>query len=217
MIYDIEEQDSIEALKASWQRYGKPLTYLLIAILIGVCASNGWQYWQRKQATEAAVLYDQIEKFQSTGTPDATKILRVANDIQNKFSATMYAQLSALLAAKAAFDAHDNNTAKAQLTWALKHGISKELQQVAQLRLSTVLLSEKKYDEALALLKNTTLPSFTATYAEQRGDILFAQQKITEARAAYKEALEKINNSHNENQRRLLNLKLDMVGDTNPL
>ncbi len=216
MTYDIEEQDSIEALKASWQRYGKPLTYLLIAILIGVCAWNGWQYWQRKQATEAAVLYDQIEKFQSTGTPDAAKILRVANDIQNKFPATMYAQLSALIAAKVAFDTHDHNTAKAQLTWALKHGTSKELQQVAQLRLSTILLNEKKYDEAIAQLKNAPLPSFTAIYAEQRGDILFSQQKIAEARAAYKEALEKTNGD-NENQRRLLNLKLDMVGDTHPL
>lgn len=216
MIYDIEEQDSIEALKASWQRYGKQLTYLLIAILIGVCAWNGWQYWQRKQATEAALLYDQIEKFQSTGTPDLAKILRVANDIQNKFSATMYAQLSALSAAKVAFHAHDPNTAKTQLKWAAEHGTSKELQQIAQLRLSTVLLNEKKYDEALSTLKKTPFPSFTAAYAEQRGDILFAQQKITEARAAYKEALEKTN-SHNENQRRLLNLKIDMVGDTNPL
>lgn len=164
MIYDTEEQDSIEALKASWQRYGKRLTYLLIAVLIGVCTWNGWQYWQRKQATEAAVLYDQLEKLQSAGTPDAAKIVRVANDIQNRFSATMYAQLSALIAAKAAFDTHDHNTAKAQLTWAMKHGASKELQQVAQLRLSTVLLNEKNMMKLLHSLKihhSPALPPFT--------------------------------------------------------
>jgi hypothetical protein len=62
---------------------------------------------------------------------------------------------------------------------------------LARLRLAGIRLDEKKYDEALALLEAKHAEAFVPLYADLRGDILAAQGKPAEARAATNFALEK--------------------------
>jgi len=59
-----------------------------------------------------------------------------------KFGGTAYAQMSALAAAKSAFEAGDLKNAKAQLQWVVEHG-SAEYKEIAKIRLAGVLLDEK--------------------------------------------------------------------------
>jgi predicted negative regulator of RcsB-dependent stress response len=54
-----------------------------------------------------------------------------------------------------------------------------------------VLLEQKKYPEALKILDGNKDEAFTALVADLRGDIMLAQGRIDEARAAYKLASEK--------------------------
>ncbi len=70
-------------------------------------------------------------------------------DIQSKFKRTAYAPMSALSAAKSAFEANDLKTAKAQLQFVIDNG-DDEYKSVAQLRLAGVLLDEKNFDGAHA-------------------------------------------------------------------
>ena len=60
-VYDLEEQEQIDQLKHFWKRYGNAISWLLIVVLGAFAAFNGWQYWQRKQGAEAAVMYEQTE------------------------------------------------------------------------------------------------------------------------------------------------------------
>jgi predicted negative regulator of RcsB-dependent stress response len=211
MAYDLEEQEQIANFKAFWDRFGNLISWVLIIALGGYAAYNFWNSHQRTQAAEASGLYDElISTVQtSTGGNDGAKIQRIAGDIENKFGGTAYGQMAALAAAKAAFDANDLKTAKAQLQWAVDHG-DDEYKSVARLRLSGVLLDEKAYDQALALLNGDFLPQFAGEVADRKGDVLVAQNKLPEARVAYQAALDKMGKANPGRQ--LVQVKLDAIG-----
>jgi predicted negative regulator of RcsB-dependent stress response len=136
-------------------------------------------------------------------------VQRIASDVESKFDSTAYAQMSALGAAKSAFDANDLKTAKAQLQWVVDHG-NDEYKSIAKLRLAGVLLDEKSYDQALALLGTDFLPQYKADVADRKGDVLVAQNKIAEARAAYQAALDAMDKK--DPGRQLVQIKLDGIG-----
>ena len=207
MAYDLEEQEQIANFKAFWDRYGNLITWVLIIALAGYAGWNFWGSHQRKQAAEASGLYDEL--VNSAQAKDNAKVQRIAGDVESKFGGTAYAQMSALAAAKSAFDANDLKTAKARLQWVIDHG-NDEYKAVARLRLSGVLLDEKAYDQALALLNADFLPQFAAEVQDRKGDVLVAQNKLAEARSAYQAALDKMAKNHPGRQ--IVQIKLDAIG-----
>jgi predicted negative regulator of RcsB-dependent stress response len=209
MAYDLEEQEQLASLKAFWNQYGNVLSWVLIIALASYAGYNFWNYHQRNQAAEASGLYDELQK--SLTAKDNTKVQRIAGDVEAKFGGSAYASMSALGAAKSAFETNDTKTAKAQLQWVIDHG-NDEYKSIAKLRLSGVLLDEKAYDAGLKLLDTEFLPQFAAAVADRKGDILVAQNKIAEARAAYQKALDAMDKKNPGRQ--LVQLKLDAIGGT---
>ena len=59
---DLQEQEQLDALKAFWKQYGNALTWILIAVLGAYAAWNGWNYYQRRQAEQAAAMYDELDR-----------------------------------------------------------------------------------------------------------------------------------------------------------
>ncbi|MFS0754419.1 tetratricopeptide repeat protein [Noviherbaspirillum sp. 1P10PC] len=208
MAYDLEEQEQIETLKSWWKQYGNLVTWLLIAALGAYAAWSGWNYYQRSQAAQAGQLYDEINR--AVAAKDTARVLRGAADMREKFSRTAYAEMAALTAAKAAFDANDLNGAKAQLQWVVDSGRDEEYRALARIRLAGVLLDEKAYDEGLKVLSADVPVAFAGALADRRGDLLMAQNKVAEARAAYQEALQK--SDAKSPGRQLIQLKLDAIG-----
>lgn len=211
MAYDLEEQEQIATFKAFWAKYGNIITWVLILALGSYAAYNFWNSHKRSQATEASALYDELQA--SLEARDNAKVQRVAGDIQAKYEGTAYAPMAALAGAKAAFDANDLKTAKAQLQWAVDHG-NDEYKSIAKLRLSGVLLDEKAYDQALKLLGTDFLPQFAAEVNDRKGDVLVAQNKLAEARQAYVAALAAMDK--NNPGRQLVQIKLEAIGGTAP-
>ena len=142
-------------------------------------------------------------------TGDNAKVQRAAGDLESKFGSTAYGPMAALVAAKSAFEANDLKTAKTQLQWAIDNG-NDEVKSVARLRLSGVLLDEKAYDQALALLNADFPVQFAAEVADRKGDVLVAQNKLPEARSAYQAALDKMDKRHPGRQ--IVQVKLDAIG-----
>ncbi|RJG00484.1 YfgM family protein [Noviherbaspirillum sedimenti] len=208
MAYDLEEQEQMASIKAWWKQYGNLITWVLIIALGGYAAWTGWKTYQGNQATQAGMLYEELQK--AAGGKDAAKVARAAADLQDKFGRTAYAEMGALAAAKTAFDAGDLKAAKAQLEWVAKSGQHDEYKAVAKVRLAGILLDEKAYDEGLKLLAGDFPASFAAAVADRKGDILVAQNKLEEARTAYRSALEKMD--ENNPGRQLVQLKLDAIG-----
>lgn len=211
MAYDHEEQEQLATLKAWWQRHGNLTSWVLIVALAGYSGWAGWQYYQRSQAAQAGQLYEELQG--AIVAKDAAKIQRAAGDMQSRFGGTAYAQMSGLAAAKAAFDAKDLKTAKAQLQWVAEHG-SEEYKAIAKLRLAGVLLDEKAYDEALKVLSGDTVAQFAGAVADRKGDVLVAQNKLADARTAYLAAW---NATSKDNPgRQLIQVKLEAIGGSVP-
>jgi predicted negative regulator of RcsB-dependent stress response len=208
MAYDLEEQEQLATLKAWWNQYGNLVTWLLIIALAGYAAWSGWNYYQRNQAVQAAQLYDELQK--GVAAKDNAKVQRAATDMTDKFGRTAYAQMAALAAAKSAFDANDLKAAKGQLQWVIDNGRDDEYKAIAKIRLAGILLDEKAYDEGLKLLSGDFPAQFAGVAADRKGDILAAQNKVEEARSAYKLALEKTDQKNPGRQ--LIQLKLDAMG-----
>jgi predicted negative regulator of RcsB-dependent stress response len=207
MAYDLEEQEQIASMKAFWNKYGTPITWVLIIGMGSFAGYNYWNHYQRTQSSEASALYDQLQK--SALGKDNTKVQRIASDVTAKYKGSTYAPMSAMAAAKSAFDAGDLNTAKTQLQWVLEHG-NEEYQSLAKLRLAGVQLDEKAYDEALKTLSGTFLPQFAGAVHDRKGDVLVEQNKLAEARAAYQAALKEMDEKNPGRQ--LVQLKLDAIG-----
>ena len=205
---DLHEQEQVEALKAWWKENGRWVMVALILAVGSFVAVRGWQSWQGGKAQQAATLYAGV--IQQLGSNDPKRIGDAAQAVVDKFGSTAYASRAQLLAAQASIQAKDDTKATAQLQWVIEHASEDGLQNVARLKLASLLLDEKKYDAALKQLDAKHPASFDGLYADLKGDVLLAQGKKDEARAAYQQAFDKTDEKNS--YRNLIQMKLDALG-----
>ena len=205
---DLQEQEQIEELKAFWKQYGNLITWVLILVLGAFAAWNGWNWYQRDQAAKAAAMFDELQR--AADAADAAKASKVFDDLKSRYPGTAYAEQGGLLAAKLQHDKGQVDAAKATLGWVAEHAAEDEYKTIARLRLAGVLLDQKQYDEALKQLAGATGKEFEALVADRRGDILMAQGKADEARAAYQAAWKAMDDT--VEYRRLVDAKLTALG-----
>ena len=205
---DLEEQEQLDQLKAFWKRYGNLVTWTLIAVLAAFAAWNGWHWWQRDQAVKAGSMFDQLDKAAQAG--DADQAARVFADMKSNYPHTAYTEQGGLLTAKVQFDKGQADAALATLAWVEANAVEVEYQTIARLRAAAVLLDQKKYDGALKQLDAVTAPDFSALVDDRRGDVLLAQGKQDEAKAAYTKAWKAMDPK--VDYRRLIDAKLVALG-----
>ena len=204
-----EEQETLDELKAWWARWGNGITWVVLILLMIAAGYNGWNYWQRNQTSKAAELYETVQQTLAAG--DKARIGAVAKHMEDSYGRTPYAQMTALQAAKALYLASDAAGAKDQLQWTIDHAKDDEYRQIAKLRLAGVLLDEKSYDAGLKLMADEPPAPFKGLFADRRGDLLAAQGKSDDARAAYKVALASASDT-DAGQKQLIQFKLDALG-----
>jgi predicted negative regulator of RcsB-dependent stress response len=205
---DLEEQEQLAELKHFWKQYGSLINAVLIAVLLAVAGWNFFQYWQRSQSTQAAALYDEVERLAKSA--DTTRLERALGVMQDKFASTAYAQQAGLLAAKVYFDAGKPDLAKAALSWVADKSADEGYQAIARLRLSGILLEAKAFDEALKQLSGPFPAEFAALVADRRGDVYLAQNRKAEAVTEYQKAYKGLEEGNE--YRRLVDVKLAALG-----
>ncbi len=207
-MYDLEEQEQIDALKGWWRQNGRLVIAAVVAAALAAAAVTGWRTFQANKAMEAAQLYASLEEAVRASDTAKTKELSAA--LMEKYAGTAFGPMAALLSAKSSFEQGDLKSAAAQLEWALENAKDEETAAVARLRLAAVRLDEKQYDEALRLLDAKHPPAFDGLYLDLRGDVMLAQGNTAEARAAYRDALAKL--AEQGNYRLVVQAKLDALG-----
>ena len=94
-IYDLEEQEQIDALKAFWRDYGRLVIAAAVAFVVGVGGTQGWKHYKRTQVQEASLKFVELEQavaaivesaFQSAGQRcSALRCLYVQEDIAEPY------------------------------------------------------------------------------------------------------------------------------------
>jgi predicted negative regulator of RcsB-dependent stress response len=205
---DLQEQEQLDELKAFWKQYGNLITWLLILALGAFAAFNGWNWWQREQGVKASAMVDALVQAAEAGDVDRTT--RVLADLKDRYGRTAQAQQGALLAARVQLDKQQADAALATLAWVGENATDAEYRSIARLRAAGILLDRKQYDEALKQLEGAQSPDFAALVADRRGDVLTAQGKAAEARAAYESAYKSM--APTLEYRRLVEAKLTALG-----
>ena len=207
--YDLEEQEQLAALKAWWQENGTAVIAAICAALIGLAGWQGWNYYQRNQATQASSLYNVAQKAARAG--DLKRVKESAGAIIEGYPRTTYAAMAAMVSAKVHFENGDLKTARAQLAWVAENAQDEGLRDIARLRLASVMLDEKAYDDALNTLELKHAAAYDALYLAAKGDVLVAQGKKDDARTAYQAALDKAG-AADAALRASVQLRLDALG-----
>ena len=188
MAYDVEQQESIAALKSWFEANANWLLAVALVAAVIVAGNRAWHWYTARESYAAAALYEQYQ--QAVVTKDANKAREFAGALLEQHASSVYAAFAALAQARTSLDAGDVAAAKAQLHWVIDRSDNKELAALARVRLAGVLLDEKAYEEGLTLLEAETPKAMAAEFFDRRGDLLFAQGKTAQAREAYAKALE---------------------------
>ena len=207
-VYDLEEQDQLDDLKAWWSRWGNTVSAVIIAACLAVVAFQGWRWWQAKQNDEASTLYGAVSTALRSG--DLAKAKDAVAQLTDRYAGTAYAPRGALLYARMLFDQGDKTGARTQLQWVVDRGGDDEVRDVARFRLAEVQFDEKAYDAALSTLDARHADAFSGVFADLRGDILVAAGRPNEARTAYQTALTKLDAK--SPYKIYVQVKLDAIG-----
>lgn len=206
--YDLDEQERLDELKAWWKRWGN---LVMIGLAVVIAAAAGWRYWQNRtltQSLEAAAVYGKLT--QSLAANDAKGAREAGGMLIDQYKGTAYAPRAALLLAKLNVGAKDLKSAQAQLEWAAANSKEPAVKDLARLRLAGVQLDQKQYDAALKTLSGSHSDAFAPRFDDLKGDVLLAQGKPAEARAAYQAAFGKM--AKDNPYRSIVELKLDAMG-----
>ena len=192
MAYDLEEQESIDQMKAWWDRWGTPVTAAVCVVCLGFAGWNGWNWYQRNQAAKASGAYVQLQN--AAMAKDMKNVASIATGLVSEYGSTIYAPLGALTAAGVEAETGNLSSAQARLMWVIEKSGHPEYDTLARVRLAGVLLSAKKPDEALRQLEAAKPVADQQALVDDRfGDVWLAKGDVVKARAAWEKALKTAN------------------------
>jgi len=188
--YESEEQ-RVEALKKWWKDNSSSV---FMGLALGLAVLTGWNVWQNTQkqkAEEASGLYQQLLKAVEAKQSDPA--IKLSERLIEQHQGTAYATYATLFEARLKAEAGDLAGAKKALADLLAAAKDANIQHLARLRLGQVLLALGEIDPALKLLeplKPRDMGEYESRYEELKGDLYAAQQRDSEAVAAYNRAKE---------------------------
>lgn len=194
------DAEKAEEIKQWWKENG---TSVITGVAIAIAGVFGWQQWQAHKITqteEASALFSQLNIEGKKADPATLAQLKAD-------SASPYASLGALYAAKQASNQGKEDQAKTELQWTIDNTSDTLIKQVAQLQLARLEISTKSYDNANTLLNNRFDKAYSSLVNELKGDVFRAQNKIDDAVKSYNEAIQ----LSEDNPPRYLQMKLDSI------
>ena len=185
---NMSEKEQIESLKKWWDENASSLVigvFLGLSVLLG---GKAWISWKDTQAQNSSNIYAQMQSALKQN--DVEMARSQANDLIGNYTDSGYATLAALMLAKLAMQDGELVAARSQLEWAAEHARTAQVANIARSRLVRVLIDEKEYTQADAVLSQVVdADEYRHIFAELQGDLAFSQGEMERAAAAYRDAL----------------------------
>jgi len=207
--FDLEEQETLDELKAWWRQYGRWVKLGIAALVIGGAGAGGWKYWQNSQRDGAAGLYFDLEA--AYDGRDTLKVRELTDKLVADYPGSAYTPRAQLLAARRDTEAGKLDDAEKRLRSVIADADEPALRDMARLRLSALLLDERKHEDALKAIEKPELPQYGRLFDDRRGDIYMGLGKATEARRAWQAAFDAA--TKDTAFQAWLQLKLDALGE----
>ena len=213
MAVHLTEEEQLESLKRWWAENGKST---VVGVVLAAAAYLGWGAWQdhKQAASEASsaqyqMLQQAVQVQPGSKLPEEKLVTakHLADELKASNPGSLYASLGAMLKARIALESGDTQTAETELQWVIERNTDKALTNTAKMRLARLQIAAQQYDAALQTVADTADLSYKGAFAELRGDVLVAQGKTGEARAAYQLALDNLIQDL-QSRRPLLEMKL---------
>lgn len=209
MAYDLEEQESIDQMKAWWEKWGTPITAAVCVVCFSFAGWNGWQWWQRKQADEAAMMFAQYQ--QAVMAQNTTQMQSLAANVLQEYAGTIYAPMTAMTQALVERKAGNIDGAIQQLQWIVQQEKHPEYDTVIRVRLASLFLEQQKFDQALQSLEAAKPTVRQEVLVRDRmADVYFAKGDVQQAKAIWQELLAR-SDIQNHPLMRLIELKLSNI------
>ena len=188
MAYDLEEQESLDQLKAWWEKWGTLTMTVITAGCLAFAAYNGWHWYKRYQGNKATVAYVQLQT--AFVQNDEKNIKSLADGLMQEYPNHVFAALAALMKASNDQQAGRLDDARTALNWVINEAKRPEYDAVARVRLAGVELDAKNPQKALEVLKGVAPESAgEAMVLDRMGDVHLALGEVENARADWNKAI----------------------------
>ncbi len=155
IFHEVDEEVRREQLKKLWEHYGNYFVALAVAVILGIAAYRGYEWWQAKKAAEAGAAFEAAMSLAEGGKRQEAEaaFARLAAE-----GTTGYRKLARLREA-AELASHDAKAAIAAYdAIAADSSIGKQLQELAALRAAFMLVDTAPLDEMRRRLEPLTGP-----------------------------------------------------------
>ena len=184
---DLEQQEQLAAIKGFWSDNKRWMVPLLALVLFGAAAFNGWNWWQNRQAVNAAQALTAMEGALAEQSLEKARAAYKA--LASDYGGSTQAALGGLQLAKALVSAGELAEARTVLTQVVEKG-AEEFAWMARIRMAGVMLDENNAKGALEALSGKPPKAFAALVDDRKGDAHVALGNKEEARSAWKAAAE---------------------------
>jgi predicted negative regulator of RcsB-dependent stress response len=204
------------AIARNWLRENG--SYIFGGILLAVGGLFGWTQWQgyeAAQAERASALYEEIALAVRSGR--AMQADELLFDLDRQYADSPYVDQARFILAKSYMERNDFDAAAENLAAIVANTGHDEMRHIATLRLARVRVQQRQLDEALEVVGDLEPDSaFAAQYANVRGDIFYAMERVDAARSAYELALAS-DEQPSVIDRVFVQAKLDSLGVADPM
>lgn len=201
-----EEYDDYEQEQLIKQWLKDNMLTIVFGIALGIGGLWGYGYWQNSKAQkmqDGAVEYLQINKIIELG--ELAEAQTMLDDYQQQYGVNLFAVKGRMQLADQLLKKQQLDEAKAQYQQIVANTDSLALKELAQLRLSRLLLATDELQQARQQLDSIKSKSYRSIIDEISGDIYVAEGDLAKAKDAYRLAL---NDGEGYSGRQIVEMKL---------
>lgn len=204
----LTEEEQAARLQKLWREYG---LILVLALVIGISAVVGWNYYQKSQLQAKEDAAYTFQKFLVErgleGDLDA-----FVDEMAKTRAGAKYVPMTLLYRAKDAIEAAEYETAMQFLEEALQKSNDKILDDMINVRIARIQMQLQQDDAALATLAKVG-EDYKFIVLELTGDIYRSREDYVQAASAYEQAME---NTTSGIDRDRLQLKMALMPSETP-